>query len=64
MAGKIKRQIDALVAERAKGNETLARVIRTKLILKGIDPEKYSAHSADEPEILRKLEKMLRNTDT
>ncbi len=58
MAGRIKQMIEEILAERSKGNEMLARVIRTKLILKGISPEKYTDQSDDDPKIIRKLKKM------
>jgi hypothetical protein len=61
MAGKIKRLIEGILAERAKGNELLAKVIRTKLILKGINPAHYSDQSDDDPAILKKLENMLQD---
>ena len=58
MAGRIKQMIDGILARRAKDNEMLGRVIKTKLILKGINPERYSAQSFDDPIIIAKLEKM------
>lgn len=58
VAGRIKQMIDGILARRAKDNEMLARVIKTKLILKGINPAKYSAQSHDDPAIIAKLEKM------
>lgn len=58
MAGAIKRLIDEIVAKRAGGNETLARTLRIKLLLKGIDPGKYSEQSDDDPELIRILERM------
>jgi hypothetical protein len=61
MAGIIKRMIEVIVAERSKGNEMLAKVIRTKLILKGINPAHYSEQSDDDPAIIKKLENMLQD---
>lgn len=61
MAGKIKRMIERIISVRAQGNETLERVVRTKLLLKGINPADYSDLSEDDPAIIRKLEKMLRD---
>lgn len=61
MAGKIKRMIEKIVSVRAQGNETLERVIRTKLMLKGINPDNYTEGSEDDPAVIRKLEKMLRD---
>lgn len=56
MAGKIKQMIDMIVAQRAKDNPMLAGVIKTKLMLKGIDPNKFTPQSDDDPAIIAKLE--------
>jgi hypothetical protein len=61
MAGKIKQLIEGIIAERSKGNEMLAKVVKTKLILKGINPAHYSDQSYDDPAIIRKLENMQQN---
>jgi len=60
MAGKIRQMIDTIIIQRAKDNPMLERVIKTKLILKGINPNKYTLQSDDDPVILDKLEKMIR----
>lgn len=59
MAGKIKQMIDSIINQRAKDNPMLERVIKTKLILKGINPNKYTLQSEDDPVVLAKLEKMI-----
>lgn len=59
MAGKIKQMIDAIINQRAKDNPMLERVIKTKLILKGINPNKFTPESADDPVVIAKLEKMI-----
>ncbi len=56
MAGKIKQMIDTIINQRAKDNPMLAGVVKTKLMLKGIDPNKFTAQSDDDPAILAKLE--------
>jgi hypothetical protein len=61
MAGQIKRMIEEILAQRSKGNEMLAKTIKTKLILKGINPEHYSDQSDDDPTVIKKLENMLQN---
>ncbi len=61
MPGKIKRMIDEILAERSKGNEMVEKIVRTKLILKGIDPAKFTESSDDDPAIIEKLEKMMQN---
>jgi hypothetical protein len=56
MPGMIKSMINKIVAERAKGNATLIATTRTKLILKGIDPDKFNDTSPDDPAIMGKLQ--------
>ena len=60
MAGKINQMIDAVIAQRSQGNKILAGVIKTKLMLKGIDPNKFTPHSDDDPAIIAKLEAVLK----
>lgn len=59
MAGKIKKMIDCIITQRGKGEPMLTSVIRTKLILKGIHPDKYTIDSPDLPPIIQKLEKLV-----
>jgi hypothetical protein len=51
--------IDYIIKQRAQDNPMLERVIKTKLILKGINPSKYNLQSDDDPVIIKKLEIML-----
>lgn len=60
MAGRIKRMIDSVIEQRALGNQTLEKIIKTKMILKGVNPNKYTPESDDDPVVLEKLERMLR----
>ncbi len=59
MAGKIRQMIDLIIYQRAKDNPMLERVIKTKLMLKGVNPKKYSLESPDDPAIILKLERMM-----
>jgi len=61
MAGKIKNMIDSIIDQRAKDNPMLQGVIRTKLMLKGIDPKKYTLQSDDDPGIISKLEALVKD---
>ena len=56
MAGKIHQQIQRLIAECGHGNPAKVSFIRTKLILKGINPDNYGPNSDDTPEILDKIQ--------
>ncbi len=59
MAGKIRRMIDSVIQQRAMGNPMLEKIIKTKMILKGVNPNKYTLESEDDPAVLDKLERMV-----
>lgn len=54
MAGKVKRIIDEIISQRSNGNPTFMMTTRTKLILKGINPDKFTAASEDDPVMIQK----------
>ena len=56
MPGMIRIMIDKIVTGRAKGNPTLIATTKTKLLLKGIDPDKFGAASPDDPVVMGKLQ--------
>ncbi|HTP66632.1 MAG TPA: hypothetical protein VMJ66_14665 [Geobacteraceae bacterium] len=56
MAGRIRQLIDETISQQAGENDIMAQIIRTKLLLKGIDSEKYTVESEDDPTIIAKLE--------
>lgn len=58
MAGKIKSMIDELVRKQSNGNETIASLTRTKLILKGINVNNYTASSPDDENVIAQLRKV------
>jgi len=60
MAGKIKQMIDTIINQRAKDNSMLVGVIKTKLMLKGIDPNKFTPYSDDDPAIIAKLDAVIK----
>lgn len=55
MAGEIKRMIDTIIEQRAKGSKILEGVVKTKLILKGIDPKNYTDDSPDDKDVINRL---------
>jgi hypothetical protein len=59
MAGKIRQMIDQILNQKAKDNPMLQRVIKTKLMLKGVNPKKYTLETPDDPVIIQKLERMM-----
>ena len=55
MPGQIKRAIDTIIAQRSKGNPTVALTTKTKLVLKGLNPDKFTDASPDDASVLAKL---------
>ena len=53
--GETRLIIDAIIAKRSLGNPDIARSIKTKFMLKGIDPDSYLYDTPDNPLILGKL---------
>lgn len=58
MAGKIKSMIDDIIEKRSKGNATIANTTKTKIRLKGIDIDRYTATSEDDPVVITRLESL------
>ena len=58
MTGQTRRLLDIIIEKRSKGNPTIALSTRTKLILKGLNPDRFSATSEDEPSVLTKVREM------
>lgn len=61
MAGKIKKMIDTIISTRAKGDPVLEKTIKTKLVLKGINPDSYGPNSPDDPAVIEKLTAIARD---
>lgn len=58
MAGKIKQMIDEIIKHQSQGNSAMAHFAKTKLTLKGINPDRYDASSEDDPRIIAKLNEL------
>ena len=61
MAGKIKMMIDEIIEKRSKGNPAVADVIRAKLLMKGINYDKYTSTSEDDPAVIETLKDLYRD---
>ena len=55
MAGQIQKMIQATITQKAKGNMVIENSIRTKMYLKGIAVDKYTAISPDDPAVVQKV---------
>ena len=60
MPGKVKRMIDSILEQRSRGDPILHKTTRTKLMLKGINPDKFTLKSEDDPAIIEKLNNIIR----
>lgn len=49
MAGTVKRVLDAVIATRGQNNPTFIEATRAKLILKGMNPAKFTVSTPDDP---------------
>ena len=58
MAGKIKQMLDTIITVRSQGKPTLVITTKTKLIMKGVDPDLYGPDSPDDPAVLAKLKQI------
>ena len=55
MRGTAKHLIDLILERRAKGNPTLLYATKTKLILKGVNPDRFTADTPDDPAVIAKV---------
>ncbi len=49
MTGTVKRVLEAIIAARGQNNPTFVEATRAKLILKGMNPAKYTETTPDDP---------------
>jgi len=57
--GNVKKIIDAIIVRKGKGEPLLIINIKKKLVLKGINPAKYSYETIDDPVALLKLKELI-----
>jgi hypothetical protein len=55
MAGKIKAMCNKIIEKRANGSPVIEKLTKTKLVLKGINPDQFTASSPDDQLIIDKL---------
>lgn len=59
--GEVYRKIQYLIKHGSKGDPVAMSYIRSKLMLKGIYPERYGPETDDPPEIIIILDKFVQN---
>jgi DNA polymerase III sliding clamp (beta) subunit (PCNA family) len=55
MVGIIKSMLDSIIEQRSKGNQTLVNTTKSKLLLKGIDYDKFTSQSPDDAVTIAKV---------
>ena len=55
MAGQIHKMIEQIVTQKSKGNAIIANSVRTKMYLKGIAVDKYTAASPYDAATIQKV---------
>jgi hypothetical protein len=63
MAGSIKKMLDKIISEKSKGSVTMMNLTKTKLILKGLNPDKFTQLSDDDPAIIQKVRIIAKEMD-
>jgi hypothetical protein len=58
MAGQIKKMLDKIIETRSQGDRVIALTTKTKLVLKGINPEKYGDDSEDDPAVISRVKQI------
>jgi hypothetical protein len=53
--GRAKKLLDAIILKRSKGVGAIAKVIKIKMALKGINPDSLTPNTPDDPVLLKKL---------
>jgi hypothetical protein len=63
MAGQIKNMLDQIIETRSQGDSFLALTTKTKLVMKGINPDKYDCNSADNPWVIKDVRRIAKELD-
>jgi hypothetical protein len=63
MAGSIIKMLEKIITEKSKGNVTMMNLTKTKLILKGINPDKFTQTSDDDPAIIKRVRAIAKEMD-
>jgi len=58
MIGTTHKSLERLIEIRSKGNPVLATSTRTRLVLKGFDPAKFTTNTPDDPDVLKKIQQL------
>ena len=60
MAGQVYNMIQQVITQKGRGNLVIENSVRTKMYLKGIAVDKYTAVSPDDPATMQKVREIAR----
>jgi hypothetical protein len=55
MSGTVKKVLDQIIQVRSNGNQVLVQTTKTKLILKGLNPDQFTPQTEDDPATIGKV---------
>jgi len=55
VTGTVKGMLEKIIAVRGKANPTFVDATRAKLILKGLNPAKFTTSTPDDPELVARV---------
>jgi hypothetical protein len=58
MAGQISKMLRTIIEKRSQGNPTLMSTTKTKLVLKGLNPDNFGPNSPDDPALLGRVKEI------
>jgi hypothetical protein len=58
MAGQICKMLKTIIDKRSQGNPTLMATTKTKLVLKGINPDNFGPATPDDPVLLGRVKEI------
>lgn len=58
MTGQIRKVLDDMIEKVSAGNQVIKTTTKTKLILKGINPDNYDENSYDDPAVMDKIKEV------
>ncbi len=58
MAGTVKRVLDAIIAARGQNSPLFIEATRAKLILKGMNPARFTETTPDDPDLVAKARRV------
>ena len=59
MAEKVSDKLETIINEKAKDNKMLVAIIKAKLMLKGIYPDRLTSRSFEDPLLIAKIKEVI-----